>query len=88
MGAVLPGIGAACAGALIGWALVRWTNIALARLWAIVLVLLIIALFVYGMMRGADTGFTMVVVASLVLFPALVGSVVAMVLTEWRQSDR
>jgi hypothetical protein len=85
---VLAGLAACGGGALAGWALVRWTNIAIARLWAIALLLLTLGLVGVGLMRGTEGGGTLVVVGGLIVLPGLIGSVVAMVLTEWRMAAR
>ena len=84
MQAVLPIVGALLGGGVVGWALVRLANVAVARLWAIGLLLAVIALFALGMIRGGDRGIVLVVVATFVVIPGLIGSVVGMVASEWR----
>ena len=84
MGPFLPIAGAALGGAVVGWALVRLANVAIARLWAIALVLVVIVLSVLGMIRGGDRGIALVVMATFLAIPALIGSVVGMVASEWR----
>lgn len=81
---VLWSLGAMALGAVIGAALVRFVNLAVARLWAIGLLLAVIVLFAWGMIRAADTGIVLVVIATAIVIPGLIGSVAGMVLTEWR----
>ncbi|SMY07719.1 hypothetical protein [Flavimaricola marinus] len=88
MAAVLPSLAACVAGAIIGWALVRWANIAVARLWAIGLLLAVIVMFGIGIAKGEESGLALVVLATMFVLPGLIGSVFGMVLTEWRMRDQ
>lgn len=88
IGTILPGLVSVVLGAVIGWALVRWTNIAIARLWAIALLLVFIVLLVLAMIFGGSHGIRYIVLATLVVLPGLIGSVFGMIATEWRTRDQ
>ena len=88
MQGIAPSLAALFAAALIGAVLTRWVNLALARLWALALLLAVIVLYVMGIVRGeARGGIELVVIANFLALPAFIGALAGSVLTEWRMRE-